>query len=185
MILMKQVVLLLAALAAAPAFAQNAYVSGAVGQSVYSMSIDGESGNDSAGGFTAAVGYRFTPTYSIEGGYAAFGKISDSDGFDSAEIDADAVYGALVGTFPLTPNFSLTGKVGVARGNTKMAVRSGSASATLKFHQTGLMAGFGAAYAFTPKVALITEFQHFGKVMNEDGFSIKASMVSIGARFSF
>ena len=53
---MELVVLLLAALAAAPAFSQNAYVAGSIVQSVYSMSIDGESGNDSASGFTAAVG---------------------------------------------------------------------------------------------------------------------------------
>jgi OOP family OmpA-OmpF porin len=182
---MKQVVLFLAALAAAPAFAQNAYVSGAVGQSLYAMSIDGDSGYDSAAGFTAAAGYRFSPTYSIEGGYASFGKISDGDGSDSATINADAVYGALVGTFPLSSNFSMTGKIGLARGNTKMAVRSGSDSATLKFHRTGLTAGVGMAYAFTPKAALITEFQHFGWVMKEDGFNIAALMVSVGARFSF
>lgn len=182
---MKQVVLLLAALAAAPAFAQNVYVAGSVGQSVYSMSIDGEKGNDSAGGFTAAVGYRVTPAFSVEGGYAAFGKITDSYGSDSISIKSDAIYGALVGTFPISANISLTGKLGVARGSSRFNLDIDNQTGSFKENATGVMFGFGAAYAVTPKLALVTEFQHFGKVMNEDGFSIKAALVSVGARYAF
>ncbi|HEU5435531.1 MAG TPA: outer membrane beta-barrel protein [Telluria sp.] len=182
---MKQVVLLLAALAAAPAFAQNVYVTGSVGQASQRISFDGESANENKVGASVAVGYRFTPTFSIEGGYATFGKVSDSDSSSQASIKSDAIYAAVVGTFPVSPKVSLIGKLGVARGKSEMYVASGTFSANIDQNKTGAMFGFGAAYAVTPSLAVVTEFQHFGKTLDLDGVAVKASLVSVGARFSF
>lgn len=182
---MKQVVLLLAALAAAPAFAQDMYVTGSIGQAQQKVSYGDESDNEHKVGASAAFGYRFTPTVSVEGGYAKFGKISDGDSSGRATIESDAFYAAVVGTFPVSPNVSLIAKLGVARGSSELQVASGNLTATVEENRTGAMFGIGAAYAVTPSLAIVSEFQHFGKTLDYEGFSVKASMLSIGARYSF
>jgi OOP family OmpA-OmpF porin len=185
MFLMKKVVLLLAALAAAPAFAQNVYVTGSVGYAEQKVEIDAGSAKENDTGYSAAVGYRFTPNFGVEGGYVSFGKVSDSEGAVSASLKPESYYAAVVGTYPVSAQVSLSAKVGVARSSTKLSVTDGVTSVSAKPKNTTAMFGIGAAYAVTPSLAIVAEYQYFGKVMDEDGFNVKASLLSVGARYSF
>ena len=47
------------------------------------------------------------------------------------------------------------------------------------------MFGVGVSYAVTPNLAVIAEYQNFGKIIKGDGADLKAHLVSAGVRFSF
>lgn len=182
---MKQVVLLLAALAATPAFAQKAYVSGAVGMAEQVVAYEGDEITESKAGATVAAGYRFSANLGIEGGYASFGKVWYKDGADRASLKSDAYYGAVVGSYPLAANVSLTGKLGLARGSSVLAVETDALRGRAKANRTSAMLGIGAVFAVTPALAVVTEYQHFGKTADVDGVSVRAALASIGARYTF
>ncbi len=72
-----------------------------------------------AWGYRAFVGYQFNPYLGMEGGYYDSGKFdfSGSAGAIGANGDAHAKIGDLdaVGIIPLTDNFELFAKLGIAR----------------------------------------------------------------------
>jgi OOP family OmpA-OmpF porin len=182
---MKQVILLLAALAAAPAFAQNVYVTGSVGNAEQNLKSQGVTLSENDTGYSAAVGYRFTPHFAIEGGYADLGNASVNFGGLSASSEPKTYYGAVVGTYPLNAQVSVSAKLGAARSSTTLSYRDGVGAYSGKEKQTSFTFGVGASYALTPSIAIVAEYQHFGKIIKVDGANLKASLLSVGARYSF
>lgn len=182
---LKPAILLLAALAAAPAFARDAYVTAVFSHAQHKLSGDGETLSDNANGLGAALGYRITPNFAIELGHASAGDARVTDGSYSIWSAPRSLYAAAVGTWPVSPRVSLSARLGVARNRVLLGATDGFGGAETKKNKTGAMFGVGAAYALSPRWALVAEYSHFGKVLEIEDFSIKASMVSVGGRFSF
>jgi OOP family OmpA-OmpF porin len=171
-----------AAFAAEPA----AYVSASVGSAEQKLSIEGISVTDSDTAFQIAGGYRFTPNVGVEAGYTNFGTGSISGNGVTVSSKPQSAHVAVTGAWNFTPEFAITGKLGAAHTRTKAEVRFNGESESTKDTHTSLMYGVGVSYAFTPKIALIAEYQDFGKIIKGDaGESLKAHVVSAGVRFSF
>ncbi|WP_338766476.1 outer membrane beta-barrel protein [Massilia sp. METH4] len=185
---MKQVVLLAALLAAVPAFAQNMYVTGQVARVEHKLSVDDVSIKDNDTGVTAAFGYKFNPNVAVEAGYLYLGEFSQSADDYTIYAKPKSFYGAVVGTLPVTPAFSLSAKVGVARHRTKVGYidREWDDADSTKVNKTSALFGIGAAFQVTPTVAVVAEYTRLGKVADDEyGDSVKASLFSAGVRVSF
>jgi OOP family OmpA-OmpF porin len=185
---MKHFVLTVALLAAAPAFAQNTYVTGQFASVDQKVGIEDVSISDTTNGGILSLGYRVTPNFAIEGGYMSLGKFSKTDAGYNIYAKPESFYGAVVGTLAATPEFSISAKLGVARHNTKVGYNDGHGdSGETKVNKTSAMFGIGAAYNVTPKIALVAEYTHLGTLAKDDEFgeSLKANVLSAGLRFNF
>lgn len=167
---------------AAFAIEPSAYVSIGVGSAEQKISVPGASLSDDDTGFNVATGYRFTPNFGFEAGYTSFGTAKASVLDISGAMKSHSLYAAATGTYAVTPQIAFSGKLGVARNRSKLSSEGESVSEK----DNSVMFGVGVSYAFTPNVALIAEYQNFGKLIKgDDGESIKANIVSAGLRFSF
>ena len=163
----------------------GAYISASVGAAEQKLSVEGMSLTDDDTGVQIAAGYRITPNFGVEVGYTTFG--TGSVGVDDANASSEprAFHGAAVGSFNITPQFAITGKLGMARNRTKLSATFDGETESMTESESSVLVGVGASYAFTPNVALIAEYQNFGKIIKIEGVNIKASIVSVGVRYSF
>jgi OOP family OmpA-OmpF porin len=185
---MKRIVFLATLLAAAPAFAQNAYVTGQISRVEHKVGIEDVSISDNDTGASIAAGYRVTPNFAVEAGYMHLGKFSQTEEGYNIYAKPTSFYGALVGTLVASPAFSVSAKLGVARHSTKVGYSDpfGDADST-KVNKTSALFGIGAAYNVTPTVAVVAEYTHLGTLAEDKEFgeSIKANVLSAGVRISF
>jgi OmpA-OmpF porin, OOP family len=184
----KILVALLGAAFALPlaAQAEGAYVGINGGRAENKLSFEGESDKDHGDAYKLYGGYEFTKNFGVEAGYAHLAKWSESDVDGSVSYKPSSVYVAATGTLPLNDQFSLFAKAGVARNHASVRVSiAGLGSGSDSFNHTTAMFGVGAAYNFTKNFAVVAEYENFGKVLDEEGVTIKANMLSIGARYKF
>ena len=177
---------LIAAALGAPfaAQAENTYVGASVG--AVQLRIDSENhkshGNDA--GFKVFGGYQFNQTFGAEAGLAALGDHGVSvNGVDGGHIKPSALYLAATASKSLTSELSLFGKAGVSRNRSRFELPGGTQ--TLKHNNTALLLGVGANYQFTPALALVAEYENFGKVQDSGNTKVKADMLSVGLRYKF
>lgn len=172
-----------AGLAANGAHAQQSYVGVNVGQTEQKVSIDrAGSVKDEDTAFKLYGGYQYNQTFGIEGGYVHHGEAEVRGGGLRATSKPQSYYLAATATVPLANQFSLIGKLGASHNRTKLGV---SGFGSEKENRTSLLAGVGAAYAFTPTVSGVIEYEHFGKLIDEDDASLKANTLTIGVRSTF
>jgi OOP family OmpA-OmpF porin len=185
-------VVLLGSALAAPlaAYAEGAYVGVNVGRSDQKLTLDGiGSISDSGTGYKLYGGYGFNKNFGLEGGYIKLGtgKASYVDGPDSGTISSkpSALYVAATATLPVNDQFSLFAKVGAAFNRTKLEAVENGVSSSEKKHRTTALLGIGAAYNVTKEVAIVAEYEDFGKIAKVDGAHLKANLLSIGLRYKF
>lgn len=185
---MKRIVLAaVATMACNIAFAAEpaAYVSASIGSAEQKLSADGMSVTESDTAFQLAGGYRFTPNVGIEIGYTHFGNAQISAMGLTASSKPQAIHAAVTGQWNMTPEFALTGKLGAAHTRTKLHGSGAGYSESETETHGSLMFGVGVSYAVTPNVAVIAEYQNFGKIIKGDDADLKAHVISGGVRFSF
>lgn len=135
--------------------------------------------DDHAAAWKLYGGYNFTRNIGVEAGFAAHGKAE----LGYATSRASSLYVAATATLPLTEQFSLSGKVGVADNRTKFDyVEFGNTGTYAQAHG---MAGVGASYKFAPSLSAVVEYEHFGKAVRQYGYNMKLNTVSVGVRKSF
>ena len=137
---------------------------------------------DTAWNFVA--GYKFTRNWAIEVGYIDLGSFSATGRFGGApaSISAD-VRGfniSAVGTLPLNDMFSLYGKLGYLRSETKASASVGGALASGKSRDNDFTMGIGARYHFNRNFSLTLEANHY-----ELGDSGDAQAYLVGVRYDF
>lgn len=165
--------------------AEGAYVGVNVGSAETKVSGGGETGKDSDTGAKLYAGYDFSKNFGVEAGYANLGKPKDSDGNASASIEPTSFYIAGTGSFPMNDQFSLFAKVGLSANRAKLSATVGNISGSEKFNNTAAIIGVGAAYNFSKNIALVAEYENFGKVFDKQGADAKSDMLSIGLRYKF
>jgi OOP family OmpA-OmpF porin len=190
--------LLLAGLLSAftlPALADNFYVFGDVGQG--KMEIDATNDftlSKSSTTFSIGAGYDFNKFVAVEVAYRDLGDIKDKgvyfDGVDDytyrSKLSATALQASVLGKLPISDDFNLFGRVGLAsidadyRGTASYADGNNPAPDTSSESKTRALIGVGASYSITPQIALRAEYNQYAKWDDT-----KLSAVTVGATYSF
>ncbi|GGI19432.1 outer membrane beta-barrel protein [Oxalicibacterium faecigallinarum] len=171
------------------ASAQTSYVGINVGNAKQKVGIEDATGSikDSSTGYKIYGGYNFNQNLGIEGGYVSFGKgkVAYDDGTASGEVQSKprALYAAVTGNLPLSNAFALTAKAGVAFNRVK--VHDTGYGDSVSESRTTPMFGVGASYGFSKNIAVVVEYENFGKVAKGEGLYLKANLISAGVRYSF
>ncbi|NCT82106.1 MAG: outer membrane beta-barrel protein [Comamonadaceae bacterium] len=189
---MKQFVLTLATLAlAASAQAQSSSINStgtygllSLGQGHLNSDCSGTASCDrNATGGKAMLGYSFGNGFALEGGYTNFGKFRASNGSVglSARPEALSLSGAY--TAELTPQWGLTGRLGLARVHTKVNADAGALTGSDSQNTTQPLVGLAVNYALTPTTRL--ELGMDASRAEYQGERANVRMISLGARMAF
>ena len=119
-------------------------------------------------------GYQFNKYFAAEAGYMDLG----STALPGVTFDSKAWQASAVGSLPLTEQFSLTGKLGLAQ--TETDVSSGGTD-----HNTDPTYGLGLRYNFTPQFGLRGEWERFRVSGNPVMGKSDTDVYSINAIFRF
>lgn len=103
-------------------------------------------------GFAGKIfgGYRFSPYFGLEGGYADLGRASGPAFFSVHSWTL-----AAVGRIPFGTGFNLQGKVGAAFNRAQGFVDT--------HYRTGVLLGAGVGYDFPNGVGVLAEYEYFGR----------------------
>jgi OOP family OmpA-OmpF porin len=180
---MKKIVIatLLSAFIATPALADNTgkfYVAGDFGSATYS----GLPGWSNPNVIRIAGGFHFSPVFAVELGYSMFGDSNTIDPtFGPATISASSFQVAAVGSLPLSPQFDLIGKLGLA---SNVEDYSDSTGYTASYSRSDLLIGFGAQFNVNSQVSVRALYDDYGKF---DNFfpPMKATSLSLGVVYNF
>jgi OmpA-OmpF porin, OOP family len=175
------IAVVLSAFVAAPALADNTgnfYVAGDFGAATYSNVAPFP--NPSV--VRIAGGFHFSPVFAVELGYSMFG---DSNAITSlygpATLSASSFQVAAVASLPLSRQFDLIGKLGLASNREDYSDATGY---TASWSQNDLLIGFGAQFHVNSQVSLRALYDNYGKF---DNFfpPMKASSFSLGVAYDF
>jgi len=136
-----------------------------------------------ATGGKAMLGYSFGNGFALEGGYTTFGRFHASQGAVGLNARPEALSLGGAYTAALTPDWGLTGRLGVARVRTKVGADVGVLSGSDRESKTQPIAGLAVNYALTPSTRVelgvdATRAQYQGERSN-------VRLVTLGARMSF
>ena len=163
------------------------YIGLGVASADHNYSIAGASSMDADGykaGGKLFGGVDFDKTWGLEAGYTRFGSASANYSIGavpgSVSSKGHSLYLAGKATMPLNEQFSLFGKLGVARN--KNEVHSTTALYNYDDSKTEGYGAIGAQYSLSKEVALSLELERYGK--NKDN-GAKANVVTVAARYNF
>jgi OmpA-OmpF porin, OOP family len=176
--------------AALPAHAQGAqqlYVGGSVGQTTASdgcsgIIVPGIDCNDSDIAWRILGGYSINPNFSVELGYQDLGKVRATGFGVNGEVTANVWELVAVGTLPLRNRFSVYGKLGGYRGDTKLTSNTGFSGTDTN---TDVTFGVGARYDLSRQIALRAEYQSYQSVGGDTVGTSDFDVISVGALFNF
>lgn len=176
-----------AALAAGLAHADepaHAYVSIAGGATHLNVDCTGATSCDKSDtGGKIVGGYSFGNGFSLEAGYASFGKASGTDAGTSATLKPTAFLLGGVYSLPLSNEWGLNVRLGAAHVKTKVDARVGTLTGSASENTTKVYAGLGLTYAVSPSVKL-----ELGVDTTQAEFAGEKGtlrLISIGATFAF
>jgi OOP family OmpA-OmpF porin len=170
----------------AAAEARGAYIGANLGRSelkVTVTNVGSEKKTDT--GFKLYGGYQFNNNFGLETGYADLGKISGSNGAASVSGETTAFFIAATGTLPLNAQFALFAKAGLSLNSTKVRATLNGITGSSTENETTPIFGAGASYSFTKNLAVVAEYEDFGKVAKDRGIDLKANLFSVGLRYKF
>ena len=157
------------------------------------LSTTGMSRNETDTAYKLFGGYQFTPNFALEGGYFNLGKF----GFTSTTVPAGTLNGQiklqgvnldLVGTLPLTENWSAIGRVGAQYARARDSF-SGTGAVTVlnpnpSRNETNYKVGAGLQYAFSPSFLVRAEAEHY-RINDAVGNHGGVNAVSVSLVFPF
>jgi OOP family OmpA-OmpF porin len=189
---MKKIVLaiaaLVAALGASTAFAQQAYVGGAVGQAHANADCSGTTEcSVNSTGFKLFGGYKFTPNLAGEVTYFDFGRIKagvpTSIGTVDVKIKGTGLGLGVAYSADFAPQWSGTGRLGVAFNHTAVDAASGGVTASDSENSTNPYVGVGVSYEIQKGLKLDAglDFSRF----KYSGESANVRLLSVGVNYAF
>lgn len=143
------IALLLAAGGIGVAHADGFYAGGSLGVPDWHGSVDGVDGHDHGVAGKLYGGYSFTPNFALEAGGVRLGQARD----DFGRVKANGAFLDAVGTLPLTKDWSLLGRAGLAHA--RFDGPSGRSS------DTGLKLGAGVQYQLSSNMALRADYEQY------------------------
>ena len=136
------------------------------------------------------AGYQFNENVGAEISYADYGSNSASGIVSgtpvSASLKATGFEAAVVGAWPVTESFALTGKLGVANTKVKGEGAGGGYKVNTSATSTTAAFGVGLRYDLSNSIALRAQYEDFGKVGDEASTGkSKLNLWSLGVTFGF
>jgi OOP family OmpA-OmpF porin len=130
-------------------------------------------------------GYQINRNIAVEGGYVDMGKasVAGSQGFASAESNAWQI--GAVGSLPLSQQFALTGKLGVARTSTDSNGSVNGVAFGNTQHNTAPTYGLGMRYDLSQTVALRGDWDRYRIQSGAFGGKSDSDLFTVGAQFKF
>ena len=138
-------------------------------------------------------GYRFNRNFAVEAAWERLGDFSYSSSTGTDTIDgkfkANAVSLAGLGIYPLTPNWSLYGKAGLARTSVDLEASSqtGATAVSNQSHSgMGWLVGAGVTYDFSGGIFTKLGWDHYaavGDAATTGKGSIDLYQVGVGMHF--
>lgn len=188
---MKNIViaLLLSALIATPALADSTgkfYLAGDLGAARYSgVTVFWGTFPDS-GMKRITGGYHISPMLAVELGYSRFGDSTLIAGPTTGTLSASSLQIAAIGSYPLSSEFDLIGKIGLANNRHKFEIVD-IATASMSASRSALLFGFGAQFHINSQITLRTQYDNFGTFGNFGitGKPMKVSAFSLGVAYNF
>jgi len=163
------------------------YAGVSVGQSSSSDACNGVSGpgvscDDKDTAFKIFGGYQINRNFGAELGYTDLGKVEAKGGGVTASVEAKAFELVGVGRFPINNQFSIYGKLGLYRADSKGRSNVGvSADET----NTDLTYGVGVQYNFTGNLGVRGEWQRYSSVGGGDIGDSDVDVLSVGLVYKF
>ena len=176
--------------AVSAAQAEGPYVGVGVSTVQHNYSISGTTGGDTDKYKTNGKlfgGFDFDKTWGVEAGYVDFRSagrnftVGSANG--SVSGDGNSFYVAGKATAPINDQFSVFGKLGIARNKTSISASGLGLSGSGSDNKTEAYGGLGAQFNISKQVALTLEWERFGK--KPDLGVNKSSVWTAGARFNF
>lgn len=155
------------------------------------------SADDKDAAYKFSLGYRFSPVIAVEGFYADLGKYNTRSnvttpfvGSVSADYKAKGFGVDVVLSAPITPEFSVYGRLGVLQAKTEATFGSTGSIGLLQNrgskNKTGQHFGVGLQYDLNPALALRGEVETYRKLGDDStGGELKVDVLSLGAIFRF
>lgn len=119
-------------------------------------------------------GYQFNKYFAVEGGYIDLGKAS----VFGLSFDSKAWQAAAVGSLPITPQFALTGKLGLARTETDVSLFGTD-------HNNDPTYGLGLRYDFNRQFGVRGEWERFRASGNPLAGNSDIDVYTVNALFRF
>jgi OOP family OmpA-OmpF porin len=134
--------------------------------------------------FGGTLGYQINRNLAAEAFYTQLGDYAGTNDARTARGDgkAHAAGVVAVGILPLTNEFSLYGKLGVANTKTDNTGHDALGSVDLGATRTAATYGAGARYDFTPAFGLRFGVDHYGEAQHGFDFAPLAGNVRTGTR---
>jgi OOP family OmpA-OmpF porin len=158
------------------------YTGGNIG--VGKPNINTPSGEDKKSSAVGGIvlGYKFSKYLGVEGEYTGIGKVKDKV---SGSVKGDAASIAAIGFLPLSEEFNLYGKLGIAETKTNV---SSSLAPTKDASKAGVTYGLGGEYNLNKNIGIRLGWDHYSAAVKDaanrkDNFG--ADVMSVGAVYNF
>jgi OOP family OmpA-OmpF porin len=159
-------VLALASTAASAEKGTGFYLGGGVGYAGHNTDCQGvEDCSKSRAGFKLLAGYQIMPNLAIEASYGDTGRTKASGNGASLSNKTDSFTIAALGIYPVTKEVELFGKLGAHSTKNKIEGSYLDVSASDSLNTSGLLAGLGAQYRFTPNVLGRVEYEYLSRAV--------------------
>lgn len=187
---MKKIIfaLITGAVAFSAAHAQP-YIGVGVASADHDFNVAGATGKSSDGYKASGKvfgGYEFDKTWGAEAGYTDFRSAHSNFTVGGTpgqlESDGHSLYVAGKASAPINEQFSVFGKLGVARNKSSLSGTGAGAALRRSESKTEAYAGLGGQYNINKQVALTLEYERYGK---DKDFGAKANVWTVAARYSF
>lgn len=122
----------------------------------------------------------------VEASYASYGtsKYNDNAGL-TGKAEVMGFLFSVIGSYPLSDTFLLTGKLGAALLTGEVTVAFSGISVMFDDNSTTLAWGIGARYNISPSVALRAQYEDLGEASFGGGAVSDVNLLSVGLIFSF
>lgn len=185
-------VLALSALITTPALADNsgkfygALDLGAVSYSNATVTVNGTPNTfKNPSMYRIAGGYHFSPMLAAEVAYASFADSVLTGAAGNITLGASSFQVAAVGSYPLTTEFDVIGKLGLAANSAKLTTTGAFAGQGSTGSKTDLLIGAGAQYNVNKQFSIRAQYESFGAIEGSANNPIKAAAFSVGGVYNF
>jgi OOP family OmpA-OmpF porin len=172
---------------ATSAFAQGAYIGGAVGVADADIDCAGTLACDTQStGYKAFAGYKFNRFVAAEIGYMNLGKSTatvDVGPLVDVAIKNSGFTAGVAGFLPFSQQFTGVGRLGVYFNKTKVSGASGGFGVSMDESNTSAYAGLGVGFAVTKQLSIDAGFDVTN--MEFQGEQNNVVLWSLGLRYGF
>ena len=136
-------------------------------------------------GFKLLAGYQIMPNLAIESSYGDTGRTKANFGDDYLSSKTRSFTVAALGIYPVAKDVELFGKIGAHSTRNKYNINMPGLIASGSFNNSGLLAGAGAQYRFTPNLLGRVEYEHLRRAVDDLDGRKNINLVTASVLYQF